>query len=156
MSRRVRAAPEHLQRPLVMSVLSRPSAIFFTSRSMSAWDASLLVSWITAIPPLRRTRYISARALFGCVKFLKAAWQTIRSTDAASNGILAASAPAEVDAHRRLPGIFAGDLHEREPRRERNRAARPAGGVAAPFGGRPATALDILLDGVESRVSSRR
>src|SRR2546428_2425377 len=75
----------------VVKALSHPRLIPSTSRSMSASDASLLMSWITAVPPSRRTRCISASARRGSVKFLNAAWQTTRSKESVSNSISATS-----------------------------------------------------------------
>ena len=50
-----RARPQRTGRPVTM----------VNSVPMSAPDASLLMSWITAVPPSRRTRYISFRDRLG-------------------------------------------------------------------------------------------
>ena len=74
-----------------MKALTRFSFIPRTSAATAALGASRFMSWITASPPGRSTRCISSRALTGCLKFLNAAWQTIRSKTSFSKGMAVTS-----------------------------------------------------------------
>src|SRR5438552_10065228 len=62
-----------------------------TSLRIAFAGASLRMSMICAVPPGRSTQCISFSACTGCVKFLNAARQTMKSKEFSSNGIEAAS-----------------------------------------------------------------
>lgn len=81
-----------------------------TSSSMSTPLASCVMSCITATPPGRSTRCISLRAVIGCLKFLKAAWQTIRSNDSAGNGQVGRVTLSKVDSNTLAARVVRGDL----------------------------------------------
>src|SRR5215468_3580531 len=84
----------------VVKALSRPSLILPTSRPMSAFGASRLMSWMMAIPPARLREVLEGRLTDDQVEVF------VCQRDAA--GV----AQPEVDAHLRLPGVLAGYVHE--------------------------------------------
>src|SRR5262245_32285707 len=77
----------YLKMNLVNTELNQPSPIFLTSAWIASADASGRKSMISALPAGLSTRCISLRARIGSAKFLKAAWQMMKSNESGSNGM---------------------------------------------------------------------